>query len=81
MKATISRFLQERVGYLIIKLLRKRQDKFYEQIVTYQRQLEKEQEGSFRELSYTLGYHLSKTLYWFCVANAWVEGQTPRKEG
>ena len=80
MKTRISKFIQERIGYLIIKILRTQQDKFYGQIITYQRQLEKEQEGSFRELWYTLGYHVSKTLYWFCVANAWVKDPKPRKE-
>ncbi len=81
MKATISRFLQERIGYLIIKLLRTQQDKFYDQITIQQNLLNDLQEGSFRALVSELTYHGSKTLYWFCVANAWVEGQTPRKEG
>ena len=80
MKATISRFLQERIGYLIILLLRTQQDKFYAAITYYQKLLEDDREGSFRELAHTLAYHWSKTLYWFCVANAWVKDPKPRKE-
>ncbi len=68
------------IGYRIILLLRTRQDKFYEAITKYQDLYDVHPEGSFSSLAVQLTYHWSKTLYWFCVANAWVKDPKPRKE-
>ena len=68
------------IGYRIILLLRTRQDKFYANILHYQERLTDIDEGTFGELACTLSYHFNKTLYWFCVANAWVKDLKPRKE-
>ena len=65
--------IQLQIRISLIRFLRKRQDRFYRNITHFQDLYEVYPEGSFRSLHVQLMYHGNKTLYWFCVANVWVE--------
>ncbi len=80
MNTRLGKRMRVAIGYRIILLLRTQQDKLYVQITIQQKRIEDLPEGSFRALAAELAYHWSKTLYWFCVANAWVKDPKPRKE-